>query len=83
MRTFVADEPSSYTATQDCWVQVVIKAANKTGGNASINNVVVKSLYTEGSYIESVDFFYLSKGETIKVTGNSINAASYAVYGTK
>ena len=59
-RTFT-NATSEYFATQNCWVQVVIKTANKLGRNASINDVQVVSLYTEGDYIESVSCYPLKK----------------------
>lgn len=79
-RTFT-NATSTYSATQNCWVQVVIKAGGGTGGNATINDVQVTYFYTEGNYTEHLSCFPLKKGDILKVTGNSTYQASYAVYG--
>lgn len=80
-RTFT-NATSTYSATQNCWVQLAIKAGGGTGGNATINDVQVASFYTEGSYTEFVSCYPLKKGDVLKVTGNSTYQASYVVYGS-
>ena len=74
----------TYTAVEDCYVLVVMKAYNKLGTNVFINDVLARSLYTDSTVmVENSENFYLKKGNVLKINGNSSFMSNFVVYGVK
>lgn len=72
----------SYTATQDCAVEVEVANATSNSASIFIDGALVGSIYGGNSVNQLTDTYYIKRGQTISgTTGVSGAEVGYTVYG--